>query len=81
MVGVKFIGGGTLFFNAHAHFFKLLQNKINALIHRHTVSEQAVNCLGNRIILVVAYAIRVKSWRFFIILIENPRRYARRRRP
>ena len=56
MIRVELVGSGALFIDAHTHLFELLQDEIDALVHRHAMSDQPVQCLVDRIILVVADA-------------------------
>ena len=61
VIGVEFICSSALFVHGHAHLFELLQNKFDALIHRHAMPDQAMQRLVDRIVLVVADAVRVPA--------------------
>ena len=39
VIGVEFVGSGTLLIHGHAHLFELLQNEFDALIHRHAMPD------------------------------------------
>ena len=61
VIRVKFVGSGALFVHGHPHFLKLLQNEIDALIHRHAMPEQSVYRLGKRVVLVIADTIGIEA--------------------
>ena len=48
-------------FQAHANLFELLQDMLDALIDRHAMSDQAVQGLGDRVVLFTARPGRIKE--------------------
>src|SRR5450759_2592393 len=80
-MGVEFVGRGTLLIHGHAHFFELMQDEFDALIHGHAMSDETVQRLGDWIVLVTAYAVGIEACRSLLLLLQYPRRNSRCSRP
>src|SRR5450759_3721449 len=73
-MGVEFVGRGTLLIHGHAHFFELMQDEFDALIHGHAMSDETVQRLVDRIVLVIAYPVGIEAGRSLLLLIQYPHR-------
>src|SRR5512135_3241873 len=80
MAGIELVGGRALFFHGHPHLLELLQDEVDTLIDGNAMSEQAVNGLEHRLVLVVADAVGIETMGDFVLLVQDARRNAGSRR-
>ena len=79
MVRIELVSSRPLLFHRYSHFFELLQDKVYALINRHTVPKQAMYGFGHRIVLIITNTVCVEFRLFFSFFIKDTRRNSRRR--